>query len=151
MIKTDVFYPYVKDHIFSSGKTFRQLISLHQTYEGQLAAIEKAAPKLTILVPDFSWLDSNLFCASSWDTSNSFLCVGFDDKQDVHRLYSDGELLGELSASSFPFSFFRVIRQVELLLLGAQHFPSLLKRFCVLIRCILFGIGAGSARRAFLR
>ncbi len=98
----DVFYPYVKDHIFSSGKTFRQLISLHQTYEGQLAAIEKAAPKLTILVPDFSWLDSNLFCASSWDTSNSFLCVGFDDKQDVHRLYSDGELLGELSASSFP-------------------------------------------------
>ena len=98
----DVFYPYVKDHVFSSGESFREILSAREKYEGQLAAIEQSVPKLTVLVPNFSWLDEEFFCAEKWDTSIDRLCVGYDDDADAHRLYFDGEYQGALPASDIP-------------------------------------------------
>lgn len=98
----DVFYPYVKDHVFSSGESFREILSAREKYVGQLEAIEQSVPKLTVLVPNFSWLDEEFFCAEKWDTSIDRLCVGYDDDADVHRLYFDGEYQGALPASDIP-------------------------------------------------
>lgn len=98
----DVFYPYVKDHKFSSGKTLRQMLLDNEKYEGQIETIERAVPKLTVLVPDFSWLDEEFFCAEKWDTSIDRLCVGFDDDAAAHRLYFDGEFQDVLPASNIP-------------------------------------------------
>lgn len=98
----DVFYPYVKDHVFSSGESFREILSAREKYEGQLEAIERSVPKLTVLVPNFSWLDEEFFCAEKWDTSIDRLCVGYDDDADAHRLYFDGEYQGALPASDIP-------------------------------------------------
>ena len=100
----DVFYPYVKDHVFSSGESFREILSAREKYEGQLESIERSVPKLTILVPNFSWLDKEFFRAEKWDTSIDRLCVGYDDDDDAdaHRLYFDGEYQGALPASVIP-------------------------------------------------
>ena len=98
----DVFYPYVKDHVFSSGESFREILSAREKYEGQLESIEQSVPKLTVLVPNFSWLDEEFFCAEKWDTSIDRLCVGYDDDADAHRLYFDGEYQGALPASDIP-------------------------------------------------
>lgn len=98
----DVFYPYVKDHVFSSGESFREILSAREKYEGQLESIEQSVPKLTVLVPNFSWLDEEFFCAEKWDTSIDRLCVGYDDDADAHRLYFDGEYQSALPASDIP-------------------------------------------------
>lgn len=98
----DVFYPFVKNHVFSSGLSFQNVLSSYEEYENQLIDIEKAAPKLTIMVPDFSWIDSKCFSVREWNTTENQLCVGFDDRENEHRLYYKGELLGLLPASSFP-------------------------------------------------
>lgn len=98
----DVFYPYVKDHKFSSGETLREMLVANETYEGQIETIERAVPKLTVLIPDFSWLDADFFSVKNWDTTIDRLCVGFDDDATAHRLYFDGEYLGALPASNIP-------------------------------------------------
>lgn len=51
----DVFYPFVKDSEIGQGKTFREIL-LQYTDEKTLCDIERTIPKLTILVPDWSWL-----------------------------------------------------------------------------------------------
>lgn len=98
----DVFYPYVKNHVFSSGKTFQQELAAYEGYENQLNDIEISVPKLTILVPDFAWVDSNCFSVRNWDTSSENLCVGYDDRENEHSLFYKGELMGRLPSSSFP-------------------------------------------------
>jgi len=98
----DVFYPYVKSHVFSSGKTLQQVLAAHEDYEHQLNDIETAVPKLTILVPDFAWVDANCFSVKNWDTSCENLCVGYDDREDEHSLFFKGELMGKLPANYIP-------------------------------------------------
>lgn len=98
----DVFYPYVKNHVFSSGKTFQQELTAHEEYVNQLNEIERAVPKLTILVPDFAWVDPNCFSVRNWDIASENLCVGYDDRNDEHSLFYNGELMGKLSATEFP-------------------------------------------------
>lgn len=98
----DVFYPFVKDQTFSSGKTLRQLLSSYEKYKGQLNEIEKAVPKLTILIPDYSWVDPHCFSVSSWDVSNEQVCVGFDDHTEGHRLFYKGAFLDYFPSCSFP-------------------------------------------------
>ena len=98
----DVFYPYVKNHVFSSGKTFQQELAAHEEYENQLNDIEIAVPKLTILVPDFAWVDSNCFSVRNWDTASENLCVGYDDRDNEHSLFYKGEMMGKLPATEFP-------------------------------------------------
>ena len=98
----DVFYPYVKGHIFSSGETFREMLIANENYEGQIETIERSVPKLTILIPSYSWLDIKCFDVKTWDTANDQLCVGYDDRAAEHKLYYKGELMGSLSADAVP-------------------------------------------------
>ena len=51
----DVFYPYVKNMEVEKNKTFRDYL-LDYTDENSLTDIERAIPKLNILVPDWSWI-----------------------------------------------------------------------------------------------
>ena len=98
----DVFYPYVKDNVIESNKSFSQILYSYQEHDNQLDAIEKAVPKLTIMVPDFSWIESNCFSIHGWKTSDEMIAVGYDDNEKEHYVYFNGELLGQLPASSFP-------------------------------------------------
>ena len=99
----DVFYPFVKNHVFSSGMSFQQVLSSYEKFENQLVYIENMVPKLTVLVPDFSWIDPNCFSVKNWDTTENQSCVSFDDRgNEEHSLYYNGELLGLLPTSAFP-------------------------------------------------
>ncbi len=98
----DVFYPYVKDHKFSSGKTLRQMLLDNEKYEGQIETIERAVPKLTVLIPSYSWIGENCFDVQIWDTADNRLCVGYDDCGMDHNLYYDGEMMGTLAADAIP-------------------------------------------------
>lgn len=116
----DVFYPYVKDHKFSSGETLREMLIANETYEGQIETIERAVPKLTVLIPDFSWLDADFFSVKNWDTTIDRLCVGFDDDATAHRLYFNGEYLGALPASNMPAFPVMIVKSNERMSVSAS-------------------------------
>lgn len=108
----DVFYPYVKDKIIGD-KTFREVL-LTKTDDATLSKIEHAIPTLTILVPDFSWVDSRCFSIKNWDTSNDTIFVGIDESDKVaHKLYSKGLLIGEIPSGTFPESPVLIVKANE--------------------------------------
>lgn len=120
----DVFFPFVKDHIFSSGDTFYNILSTYAQEPDQLDAIEKSAPKLTIMIPDYSWINPGCFSVYNWDTSSNNVCVGYDDHDTSHRLYHDGELLGLLSDSSIPAFPVLIIKSNERMIVSPSATKS---------------------------
>lgn len=96
----DVFYAWTKDKEVSGGKTFGEIVSQYD-YEGRLPEILAAVPTLTVLVPDWSWINENCFSVKNWDTSINQIGVGYNGDGD-HLIYSDGEQVTTLKSGSFP-------------------------------------------------
>ena len=87
----DVFYPNVKDVLINGKDTFREiLLSYSEDYES-FSYLESTLEKLTLLVPDWSWITSDCFSVKNWDTSDNFVCVGYDDGLEEHSVYYNGE------------------------------------------------------------
>lgn len=95
----DVFYPFVKNSEVEPGKTFRDIL-LEYTDEKSLCAIEKAIPKLTILVPDWSWI--RCFNVNEWDATEQNIAVGCVSYDGMMNYYDDGEFIGACPDGSFP-------------------------------------------------
>lgn len=111
----DVFYPFVKDMTVSGDKTFAQILSEYCTDDAQLQAIEAAVPKLTILVPDWAWLDA--FSVNKWDTTDPEVLVGYAESGETRTLYKDGEanIIGDWE---FPLSPTLIIKSNERMVTG---------------------------------
>lgn len=95
----DVFYPFVKNQTVSDGLTFRDIL-LKYCEQDKLEEIEATLPLLNILVPDWSWIDG--FTVTDWDTADSQVAVGYDDKADAHQLYYNGQELFKVQRGEFP-------------------------------------------------
>lgn len=107
----DVFYPFVKDRTLSDGRTFREAILSACDYEDELSKIETLCPKLTILVPDWSWIGS--FNAHTWDTSSDEVLVGYAQEGERHSLYKDGKMYIELEAGEIPETVTLIVKENE--------------------------------------
>lgn len=107
----DVFYPFVKDEVLSSGVTFRNaLLEVCEDPE-ELSKIESACPKLNILVPDWSWIGA--FNAYSWETSNADVLVGYAQEGITHTLFKDGESYLKLSLGEIPEAPTIIVKENE--------------------------------------
>ncbi len=95
----DVFYPFVKDMTVSDGMSFREIL-LDYCGEEDLCAIERALPKLNILVPDWAWL--GCFSVNEWDAYDSKVAVSYVSEDGSIDVYSNGESLGKLPHGSLP-------------------------------------------------
>lgn len=96
----DVFYPYAKDKVLSSGLTFREEL-LKYTSEDVMVSIENTLPLLNILVPDWEWIGA--FSVNSWDTSDLDIVVSpAISAEDKNTLYYNGDYCCDLPKGSFP-------------------------------------------------
>lgn len=96
----DVFYPWTKDKEVVNGETFGDIIKEYD-YEGKLRDILNAVPKITILIPDWSWVDKDCFSVHTWDPYSDEAVVGYDEPGDVHHLYYDGKSVLEIPSGHF--------------------------------------------------
>lgn len=101
----DVFYPSIKDvHINDKG-TFRDILLTFSEDQDSFNQLEATLSKLTFLVPDWSWIASDCFSVKTWDTTEEFVCVGYDDGLNEHPVYHNGSLFDTINSSevtSFP-------------------------------------------------
>ena len=58
----DVFYPYVKDEIVGDNRTFEEILMQYDS-EDILSSVTREHPLLTVLVPDWSWVNADCFSA----------------------------------------------------------------------------------------
>ena len=96
----DVFYPYVKHEFINGRETLGEILSKYDA-KGIMPEIEKTVPKLTILVPDWSWVDKNCFSVNTWDTTNPLTFVAYDFADGSHQIVYDGEIGDVLPSGGF--------------------------------------------------
>ncbi len=113
----DVFYPYVKSKEVVDGVTFRELLLKYCSSEEQLANIEESTPKLTILVPDWSWLDA--FSVKDWDPSEPNVLVGYTESGESHTVFSNGKAI-TLEEGEFPEDPTLIIKDNERMVVSAK-------------------------------
>ena len=118
----DVFYPYVKNEVVDNGKTFRELL-LDYCDNDQLCQIEQTLPKLTILVPDWSWFGGS--CAEEWNIEdNNPVYVGSEYNTANHILFCNGEPALALSLGEFPSSPTLIVKENERMKVIGIHTKS---------------------------
>lgn len=108
----DVFYPFVKDEVVSTGKTFRDVLKKYDT-EGVLEAIEAHEPLLNILVPDWSWVDSGCFSVNSWDTSIKEVLVTYSSAGKNNPMYGNGRYVGSFAGNEFTSQPVLIVKRNE--------------------------------------
>lgn len=109
----DVFYPYTKDVVVSGNRTFKDILISHSEDPSSLDRIEAVIPKLTILVPDWSWVDKDGFSVKTWDTYSKEVFVGISDDSSDHVIFLNGEEAGTVSAGTIPCSPVVIIKSNE--------------------------------------
>ena len=111
----DVFYPTVKNIVVDSELTFQQVL-LKYDYYSKLPCIEQAVPLLTILVPDWSWIDRDCFSVTKWDPLDSSIVVSYDLPDGSHKIIIDGQDCGSLPYGCFIDTPTLVIKSNERLI-----------------------------------
>lgn len=109
----DVFYPYTKDVVVSGNRTFKDILISYSEDPSSLDKIEAVIPKLTILVPDWSWVDKDGFSVKTWDTSSKEVFVGISDDSSDHVIFLNGKEAGTVSAGTIPCSPVVIIKSNE--------------------------------------
>lgn len=109
----DVFYPFVKNAIVSDNRTFEDILVSYCESPDDLDRIETVIPKLTILVPDWSWVDEDCFSVNSWDTSSDDVFVGISGDSSDRVIYLNGEQAGKISDDVVPCSPVVIIKSNE--------------------------------------
>lgn len=97
---TDVFYPWVKDVEVCDGETFEQVLMKYDA-ENKLGDILAANPLLTMLLPDWSWVDPACFSPDKWDITRPEIGVGYLDGADTHPLICNGEVAFSMKDGEF--------------------------------------------------
>ena len=115
----DVFYPFVADVKYNGTKSFRNAL-LNYCDENELSAIESALPKLTIMVPDYSWIGNQYFSVYKWDTGSDFITVGDDDKESLHPVFAAGEEIGKLPVNAVPEFPVLIIKSNERIIVSPE-------------------------------
>jgi len=96
----DVFYPFVKYEEVANGETFESILKRYDL-DNKLPSIESAVPKLTILVPDWSWVDNDCFSVKTWDSSDDSIMVAYDQADGTHQLVLNGQTGESLPYGSY--------------------------------------------------
>ena len=106
----DVFYPWTKNELVTDGQSFRDIL-LRYDEKHILPRIEEVVPRLNILIPDWSWLDS--FSVRSWETSDNDISVCYESTKDCQPIYFNGEKMFDMKPEEIPDFPILVVKENE--------------------------------------
>lgn len=106
----DVFYPWLRDCTVDGNYSFEQVLKKYDD-KGLLESITETIPKLTILIPDWEWLDA--FSILNWDTDNSDIAVGFASENSSIKIFEKGKNVGNIEQNQIPSFPILLIKENE--------------------------------------
>lgn len=108
----DVFYPWVKDINITEGHTFDDIIRKYDTND-ELDAIIKSCPLLTILVPDWSWVNQDCFSPMKWDTDSPDVGVSYLSESSSHEIFHNGEYAFSMDDGEYSSAPILIVKNNE--------------------------------------
>ena len=115
----DVFYPYVKDEIVSDNRTFEEILMQYDS-EDILSSVTREHPLLTVLVPDWSWVNTDCFSAERWDCSLPDVGVSYLSDSEKHEIYWNGEYAFSMRNGEFSSAPILIIKDNDRLVADTQ-------------------------------
>jgi len=115
----DVFYPWTKDLLVDGERSFESVLKAYDE-DSKLEEIEKEIPLLTILVPDWSWVNENAFSVINWDTSSDAVVVGYKNRESTNSIFSNGELTDNIPSYIIPEFPVLLIKSNERMKTGSE-------------------------------
>lgn len=106
----DVFYPWIKDCSIDGINSFELTLKKYDK-NNLLKSITETIPKLTILIPDWEWLDA--FSVLNWDTNDPDVAVGIASDNATIKVYEKGELVGVIEQNQIPSFPILLIKENE--------------------------------------
>lgn len=113
----DVFFPWVKEEFIDGSRSFENILSYYDE-DGKLQKILNTLPKLTIMVPDWSWIGA--FGIEDWDISDSEVLVGTAGDEIGHDLYFKGEKVLHLNDCEYLSCPVLIVKENERMTVSAQ-------------------------------
>lgn len=113
----DVFFPWVKEEFIDGSRSFENILSYYDE-DGKLQKILNTLPKLTIMVPDWSWIGA--FGIEDWDISDSEVLVGTAGDEIGHDLYFKGEKVLHLNNCEYLSCPVLIVKENERMTVSAQ-------------------------------
>lgn len=107
----DVFCPWVFDTNID-GRTFIQILEKYDSCDC-LNSVLKVLPKLTILVPDWSWVNENCFSIHNWDTNNKEVTIGYQSNNGTCEVYYNGCHFETIEPGVFTSAPLLILKQNE--------------------------------------
>lgn len=86
----DVVISLIRDMTLSDGLTIEETISKYDE-GGVFENILSSHPLLTVLIPDWSWVNEECFSVKDWNTETPEVGVGWCDGNSLHPIYCDGK------------------------------------------------------------
>ena len=114
----DVFYPWVKNELVDGNRTFEDVLSSYDE-EGKLPEILRALPKLTIMVPDWSWI-GGAFGIDSWDETDPEVLIGTAGDEVGHDLYYKGKDVMHINDCEYLSCPVLIVKENERMKASAQ-------------------------------
>lgn len=108
----DVFYPWARSKTIAHQESFRSLLVKYSD-ERTINAIENQVKRLTIFIPDWSWISDNAFNVNNWDTNQPEIVTSYYDKSDKRRLFKNGEFVEELNNGNFLTTPILIVKDNE--------------------------------------
>lgn len=109
----DVVYSLVKEEEVRDGYTVEHILKKYDT-DGILEVTVSSHPLLTILVPDWSWINEDCFSVRTWDTDTAEVGVSWYGRGE-HPIYCDGEFAFSMQDGEFNTVPILIVKDNELL------------------------------------
>ena len=108
----EVFYPWVKDVVISDNQTFEEIIRKYDSQK-ELESIIKTSPLLTILVPDWSWVNAECFSLKSWSTDSADVGVSYTSNHSSHEIFHNGEYAFSMQNGEYSTAPILIVKNNE--------------------------------------
>ena len=115
----DVFFPYVKDQLVDGNRTLEEVLDQYDT-DGILSSIEIDHPLLTVLIPDWSWVNDDCFSVNNWDCSIPDVGVSFLSEAEEHEIYWNGEYAFTMRDGEFSSAPILIVKDNDRLVADVQ-------------------------------
>lgn len=108
----DVFYPWIKDEVVSEGRSFENILREYDA-NSELDRITEALPLLTILVPDWTWVNEECFGPHKWQTESPDVGVSYLSSDSSHEIFHNGEYAFSLTDMEYSTAPVLIVKNNE--------------------------------------
>ena len=114
--------------MISPELSFRDVL-VNYSNEQVIEEIEDKVSRLTVFVPDWSWIDPDAFSVQKWDTTQPEVVTSYYVRGDEKVIFKNGSLLGILGSDDFLNTPILIVKDNDKMIVRESRTKALQKEY----------------------